>query len=310
MFEPDGAVVYTPLMRTRFLLAFTISTMPGCASIDSSEGDDAFGGRAREVSVRDATATGAAEFAEWTPIGEWLEAKSLVDRVIVLNERRVFSANALLVEMLDGSLVLCDAPSHAAATRELLAWVDAHFGRRIAAAVPSHYHADASGGNEVLIAAGIPVYGSEETARWVASGGAANRAQLIEDFREKPAIAAAFEATTIVGPDHTFPDGETHVLTFGEEEVHIVDPGPGHAVDNVVTWFPSLGVLFGGCMIKSGDNIGYTEDADLDHWPEAVRSLQALEPDFVIPGHGRRRFGADLLANTIAVVERYAQGRR
>lgn len=241
----------------------------------------------------------------WTPIGDWLEAKSLFDRVIVINEHRVFSANMLLVEMLDGSLVLCDAPSHAAATRELLAWVELHFKRPIAASVSSHYHADASGGNEVLIAAGIPVYGSEETARWMATDGSALHAQLIEYFREEPEIAAAFESTTFVGPDHTFADGEKHVLTFGGEEVHIIDPGPGHAIDNVVTWFPSIGVLFGGCLIKSGGDIGYTGDADLDHWPRAVRSLEALKPKFVIPGHGRRRFDASLLAHTIAVVEAY-----
>ena len=287
----------------RSLLALATIAVLGGGGLGPVIFDHAHGAPSPGPQEHDSAEKGTVTLIEWTPIGDWLEARSLLDRVIVINEHRVFSANVLLVEMLDGSLVLCDAPSHAAATRELLAWVESQFGRQIDASIASHYHADASGGNGELIAAGVPVYGSEETARWMASDGPALHARLIENFAEEPAIAAAFEATTLAGPDHTFPDGETHVLTFGDEEVHIIDPGPGHAIDNVVTWFPSLGVLFGGCLIKSGDTIGYTGNADLDHWPKAVRSLEALDPEFVIPGHGRRRFGADLLAHTIAVVE-------
>lgn len=54
-------------------------------------------------------------------------------------------------------------------------------------------------------------------------------------------------------------------------------------------------------MIKSGRSIGNILDADLEHWEEAVRSLQPLDAGVVVPGHGAVG-GPELLLNTIEVV--------
>ena len=56
-------------------------------------------------------------------------------------------------------------------------------------------------------------------------------------------------------------------------------PGPGHTTDNIVISFP--GVLYGGCLIKSMEakDLGFTGDAKLDAWPEAVRRVSQRYPE-------------------------------
>lgn len=251
--------------------------------------------------------TATVRAGEWA-IGEkrnvatWLEVRRITDSAWVVTEPRCFAANALLVRMADGSIVLCDAPTTAGATRQLLSFVRVEFGRPIDVAINSHFHADASGGNVALIEAGVTVYGSARTAELIGERGEGLKQTLIENFENDPAVQEAFRKTRFVPPSKTFPEGEGLELRFGEEVVRVIDPGPAHAEDNCVTYFPSQRILFGGCMVRGGDSIGYVGDADIEHWPTAVRSLLELEVDHVIPGHGLN-FSPDLLKSTIDVVE-------
>lgn len=257
-----------------------------------------------QTTLRAETPTDDWPVGERRDVGEWLSIERLTDRAFVINEPRTWSANELVVQMADGSIVLCDAPSHAASTRELMEWVQRRFGRPIDVAINSHYHADASGGNDELIRAGVTVWSSAETARLTREKGETLMRSVAEGFAKQPAVQQAFATTHIVPATKTFPEGDGVALKFGNEIVRVIDPGPAHATDNVVTWFPAQRILFGGCMIKIGSSIGYTGDADVDHWPAAVRSLMSLDAEFVIPGHGRS-YSPDLLQNTIDIVERY-----
>ena len=106
-------------------------------------------------------------------------------------------------------------------------------------------------------------------------------------------------------PDHTIPDRESKTLELGEQQVVILDPGPAHARDNIVVWFPAERILFGGCMVKSSNSVGYLGDASLAHWPAALERLRALDPRWVVPGHGRR-FDPGILSHTQQVVHEAA----
>ena len=61
-------------------------------------------------------------------------------------------------------------------------------------------------------------------------------------------------------------------------------------------------VLFGGCAVKSADatDLGFVGDADLAHWPDAMRALQKryASAAIVVPGHGDPGDGA-LLQHTL-----------
>lgn len=237
-------------------------------------------------------------------IGQWLGVHRLTDDAYVVTEPRCFAANTLVVRMDDGSVVLCDAPVTAIETQALLDWSRATLGRPIDVAINSHFHADASGGNDVLIRAGVTVYGSERTAALIRERGESMKQILIESFAGEHDVQSAIRATTFVPPSRTFPEGEGLELQFGDETVRIIDPGAAHSEDNCVTYFPSKRILFGSCMIRGGESIGYVGNANVDHWPTAVRSLLDLDVQFVIPGHGAK-FSPSLLKSTIDVVDAY-----
>jgi glyoxylase-like metal-dependent hydrolase (beta-lactamase superfamily II) len=104
-----------------------------------------------------------------------------------------------------------------------------------------------------------------------------------------------------VPPSQLFLIAEGLTLAFGADSLEIFFPGPSQAPDKVVVYFPNRKILFGSCMILSGDQIGNSSDADLENWPKAVENLKRFTAEIVIPGHGER-LDPGLIDHTIAVL--------
>lgn len=209
----------------------------------------------------------------------------------VIEHTAPITANTLLWFGPRGTPILADTPWTPAATTALLDWIEARYDRLPAFATVSHFHLDAAGGIAALRARGVPVIASTETARLIAERAPAMQTSLAESYGD------AFTGWTVAAPDRTFDPAVGHVETVDGVEVRVVFPAPAHAPDNTVTWIPSAGLLFGGCLVKGGDDLGNLGDADLTRYPDAITALQALAPRVVIPGHGRRTDPA-LLDNT------------
>jgi len=116
----------------------------------------------------------------------------------------------------------------------------------------------------------------------------------------------AHKALPYVPPTHLFDLNEGLELEFGDESIQVYYPGPSHSPDNVVVYFPSRRVLFGGCMVIGWDGVGNTSDADLEAWPQSIRNLRRFDCDLVVPGHGER-LDPELLEHTIELLEQYQQ---
>ena len=218
-------------------------------------------------------------------------------------------ANSLLVEMADGTLVLAGTPYTPEATRRLLDWAHSRFGERRIVAINNGFHVDNLGGNAALLDANIPIYGSDLTVRLLRERGEKTRQHILEMIGNVAAPEYAIHARIrYVPPDHVFPIAEGLVLKFGAEAVRVIYPGPSQAPDKVVVFFPSRGLLYGGCMILSGNKVGNIADADLDSWPRAVRALTGLPASVVIPGHGDR-LDPHLIQNTLDVLARAKDSR-
>ena len=213
-------------------------------------------------------------------------------------------ANSLLVEMADRTLVLVGTPYTPEATRRLLDWARSRYGERRIVAVNNGFHVDNLGGNSALRDANIPVYGSDLTVRLLHERGEKTRQHILEMIGNRAAPDYAVHARIpYVPPDHVFPITRGLVLKFGTEEVQVIYPGPSQAPDKVAVFFPSRGLLYGGCMILSGNKVGNIADADLESWPRAVRTLAELPATVVIPGHGDR-LDPNLIQNTLEVLTR------
>jgi glyoxylase-like metal-dependent hydrolase (beta-lactamase superfamily II) len=167
---------------------------------------------------------------------------------------------------------------------------------------------DGTGGNAAYREAGVATYASAHTQALSLERGARMRQDAAEGL--PAAVAKHVRDTPVVAAEHTFEESAGLTLVFGEESVEVIYPGPAHSQDNVVVYFPARRILFGGCMLKVGNSLGYLGDASLDTWEPALTRLASLEATIVVPGHGRTG-GPEIIENTHRLVRgaRAAVGR-
>jgi metallo-beta-lactamase class B len=142
--------------------------------------------------------------------------------------------------------------------------------------IPTHFHDDCLGGLKAFHDQEIPSYANTKTLELAT--------------QEKSAI-----------PQQGFYESMT--LHVGDKTVEVKFFGEGHTRDNVVGYFPSERVLFGGCLIKEVDaSKGYLADANIKAWPTTVEKVKRAYPNvqLVIPGHGAYG-GPELLDYTVGL---------
>ncbi|MFN2299877.1 MAG: MBL fold metallo-hydrolase, partial [Anaerolineales bacterium] len=140
------------------------------------------------------------------PLGEGLYLRTIREGVHVVTHDFPWPANSLIVEMENNELVLAGTPYTPEAMQAVLDWITDRFGGRNITAINPGYHVDNLGGNAALVAAGIPVYGSDLTVRMLEERGEQTR-QFLLDMLTDPADApyrAAHAALPYVPPDHLF----------------------------------------------------------------------------------------------------------
>lgn len=187
----------------------------------------------------------------------------------------LFPSHGLVIEG-PSELLLIDTAWGPAETRDLLAQVRARFGRLPTAAIVTHWHDDRVGGLAELHAAHIPVYATAATAALVAAhGGGSFDGEL----------SSPLDRRTLAGT-----------------EIEVFFPGAAHTLDNVVVWFPSRALLFGGCMIRPAGSraLGNLADADVAAWPASAQRVaeRYASARVVVPSHGEPGDAA-LLTHTV-----------
>ena len=171
------------------------------------------------------------------------------------------ACNGLIIR--DGyEVAVFDTPTDDHSSQELIRWVQEVLKCKIVAIVPTHFHSDCLGGLSAFHAAGIPSIANEKT------------------------IELASQNQMMV-PQKGFSNKSS--LLVGGKEVQLRFFGEGHTRDNVVAYFPSEQILFGGCLIKEiGASKGFLGDANVGAWSATVEKIQSAYPDVkhVVPGHG------------------------
>lgn len=174
-------------------------------------------------------------------------------------------ANAMYIVTNEG-VMLFDTPWDSTQFQPLLDSIEARHHKKVIACIATHSHEDRTGGFDYYNSKGIKTYATIQTDE---------QCKLKNEKR----------ARYLLGSDTTFSIGGYRFETYY--------PGRGHAPDNIVMWFPADKILYGGCFIKSTDatDLGYTGDADVKEWPQAVKRVQDKfgKPQYVIPGHGNWR---------------------
>jgi metallo-beta-lactamase class B len=236
-------------------------------------------------------------------LGEGLYLRQIHTDVFVVTHAFPWPANSLIVEMENNDLVLAGTPYTPEAMQIVLDWIAEHFGKRNITAFDPGYHVDNLGGNSALLAAGIPVYGSDLSVRMLAERGEETRQMLLEMLLgpANDRYRMTHAAIPYAAPDHVFPAKEGLTLAFGEEQVEVYWPGPTQAPDKLAVFFPGKMVLFGSCMVLGGNATGNVREADMENWPKAIEMLKQLGAEMVVPGHGDR-LDPGLLDHTIELL--------
>ncbi len=189
-----------------------------------------------------------------------------------------FSSNGLIL-VRNGEALMVDTPMDNEQTRILYEYLLNTMGVKVTKFVAGHFHNDCIGGLELLKSLGVQSIAS----------------RLTVDLCEKHKL-----------PVPSLPFDNYLKFSFNGEDVVCQYFGGGHTIDNIVVWFPSQKVLFGGCLIKSihSKNLGNLADAVVGSWKQTVLAVIDTFPDaqVVIPGHGTiGDFG--LLTHTVKLVD-------
>ncbi|WP_343625735.1 CHM family subclass B1 metallo-beta-lactamase [Flavobacterium lindanitolerans] len=170
--------------------------------------------------------------------------------------------NGLIVRDNNETIVF-DTPVNNTISEELIKWINETLHSKINAIIPTHFHDDCLGGLEAFHNHNIPSYAYIKT------------------------VELAKENNFTI-PKNSFNDSV--ILKVGDKETITKFFGEGHTKDNVVGYFPSENILFGGCLLKElGAREGYLGDANISAWSNTVEKVKREYPDvkIIVPGHGK-----------------------
>jgi metallo-beta-lactamase class B len=158
--------------------------------------------------------------------------------------------------------IIFDTPTNDKSATMLIQWIRQTLKCKINAVIPTHFHDDCLGGLNAFHEHKIPSFANNKTIE-------------LAQQNNYPVPQNGFQDAL------TLKVGDTHVSArfFGE----------GHTIDNVVGYYPSEQIMFGGCLIKTlGASKGYLGDANVADWSGTVEKVKKEYPDvrIVIPGHG------------------------
>ena len=170
--------------------------------------------------------------------------------------------NGMIVRNSNEAIVF-DTPTNDSSANELIKFINEKLHCKVNAIVPTHFHSDCLGGLAAFHEQNIPSFANFSTIELT-------------------------KANHVVNPQNGFKDDLK--LSLGKTYAMVKYFGQGHTKDNVVGYFPSENVLFGGCLIKEIDaSQGYLGDANVSEWSATVGKVKAAFPQikWVIPGHGK-----------------------
>jgi metallo-beta-lactamase class B len=169
--------------------------------------------------------------------------------------------NGLIVRD-SNEIIIFDTPTNDKSAEELIKWVTEKLNCKINAVIPTHFHDDCLGGLKAFNDENIPSYANSKTV------------ELAKE-NNYPIPKNSFQNSII--------------LKVGNKNVAAKFFGQGHTKDNVVGYFPSENIMFGGCLIKElKASKGYLGDANVEEWSNTVEKVKTEYTDvkIVVPGHG------------------------
>lgn len=194
-----------------------------------------------------------------------------------------FMSNAGFVVTADG-VVAFDALGTAPLGAAMLDAIATVTDQPVKRVIVSHYHAD-------------HVYGLQEFKKigaeiWAHANGQAylNSEDAQERLEQRRTDLAPWvdENTQLVGADCWLDFAQDKVVPFtmGGMAFQVIDVSGAHSDDDIMLYVEDEKVLFAGDLYFTG-RIPYVANADSKAWLKALDSMLDVDPDIVVPGHGK-----------------------
>lgn len=174
----------------------------------------------------------------------------------------------------NGEALIIDTPANDSTTKELINYVQNNLDCELIGVVATHFHIDCLGGLNEFHKRQIPSYANKKTIHLARLSKNILPLNVFDDYLE---------------------------IQVGNKNVVNEYLGEGHTKDNIISYFHSERVLFGGCLVKEvGAGKGNLEDANIHDWSNTVRRVKTKysNAEIIVPGHGKYG-GHDLLNYTI-----------
>lgn len=173
----------------------------------------------------------------------------------------LYPANGMYV-LTDSGALIFDTPWDSIQFQPLLDSIAIKHRMKAIFCLATHSHEDRTAGLEYFKNKGIKTYTTFKTDS-ISLKNNEKRAQFL------------------IEKDTTFSIGGIEFETFYA--------GHGHTSDNIVIWFNTPDILYGGCLVKSieAKDMGNLADANLEQWFLSIKRLENKykSPAFIIPGH-------------------------
>jgi len=208
----------------------------------------------------------------------------------------------------DEAVLVFDTFFTPAAIEELIGEIQALTKLPIKYAVNSHYHLDHTGGNQVLIARGVPIIAHDNLMQWQTTKNRRflpapeeiqkRRADAVKQLGDTPEDQKdkrgqverqirrldAMMSIKLTNPTVTFGSGTMH-LYLGKREV-VLFTLPGHTGGDVLAYVPDANVVFTGDLGWS-KTLPNLVDATVMGWvPTLDKLLNQYPTAKFVPGHG------------------------
>src|SRR5882724_4096847 len=216
----------------------------------------------------------------------------------------------------DEAVLIFDTFLTPVAIEELIGAIETQTKLPIRYAVNSHYHLDHTGGNQALLARGIPIFAHDNVMQWqttknrrflpAAEELQKRRADAAKQLSETPATETekrtqlerqirrldAMLDIKLTNPTVTFGSGVLH-LFLGKREV-VLFTLPGHTGGDVVAYVPDANVVFTGDLGWS-PTLPNLIDATVNDWiPTLDKMLNQYPTAKFVPGHGNVAEGREI----------------
>ncbi len=145
----------------------------------------------------------------------------------------------------------------------------------------THHHSDHTFGNQVFAAKVVAcreckkIMSTLLETEW-------SKESIQKWTDENPEWKEKLANLKITLPDLIF--DEEYEIDLGNLKVSLRNLG-GHTKDSSIAYLPSSKVLFAGDLIFQG-RYPYTKDADTQKWLSALNTIQLMDFEVLVPGHG------------------------